>query len=194
MSFMRELPRKRSARGSRAHKKEPSPLASGAARRYRGKSRGSPKWTFPAPMRCDRVYGSLSPGARTPTPEGDDQFPRAFARRHRTRFRVPRVGRRWQRIHRVWDGAAGGDARPRVSRGRRGPVRESLALGTNFTRPSLRTSSSAPSSSSMSSGPNMVKFTKDGSSATTAAAQVGARAHRTRACRDLRGAAILLLR
>jgi glutamate-1-semialdehyde 2,1-aminomutase len=48
-------------------------------------------------------------------------------------------------------------------------VRDSLALGTNFTRPSLTELECAERFLSIVDGAEMVKFTKDGSTATTAA-------------------------
>ena len=54
-------------------------------------------------------------------------------------------------------------------------VRSSLQLGTNFTRPSLIELECAEAFLDLISGADMVKFTKDGSSATTAAVKLARR-------------------
>src|SRR5262245_7161833 len=60
-------------------------------------------------------------------------------------------------------------------------VRASLALGTNFTRPAPIELECAERFLEMIDGADMVKFTKDGSTATTAALKL-ARAHTRRDC------------
>ena len=55
-------------------------------------------------------------------------------------------------------------------------VRDSLILGTNFTRPSVQELECAEAFLGIIQGAEMVKFTKDGSTATTAAVKL-ARKH-----------------
>ena len=54
-------------------------------------------------------------------------------------------------------------------------VRNSLELGTNFTRPSIQELECAEAFLAIINGADMVKFTKDGSSATTAAVKLARR-------------------
>ena len=99
---------------------------------------------------------------------------------------LPRLGRGRQRVHRVQHGVAGGDTRSRLSvRPRCGQA--STGAGTNFTRPSPIEVECAEAVLGVIEGAEQIKFTKDGSTANTAALKL-ARAYTGRElvafCRD----------
>ena len=117
----------------------------------------------------------LVPGGCHTYNKGDDQFPEL----------APALIARGQGCH-VWDvdgnqfieygmgsrAVTLGHAYPRVV----DAVRASLELGTNFTRPAPQELACAELFLSLIDGADMVKFTKDGSSANTAAVRLARRA------------------
>ena len=117
----------------------------------------------------------LVPGGAHTYAKGDDQYPELS----------PRVIARGSGCH-VWDVDGNqfieyGMGNRSVTLGHVFPpvveaVRESLALGTNFTRPAAIELECAEAFLGLIEGADMVKFTKDGSTADTAALKI-ARAH-----------------
>ena len=109
----------------------------------------------------------IVPGGGHTYAKGADQFPEQSPGVLVRGEGMPRMGRRRQRVHRIRHGQSGSDARPRLSARRRcGAV---VFLGTNFTRPSVMELECAQRFLEIVDGADMVKFTKDGSTADTAA-------------------------
>ena len=83
------------------------------------------------------VDDSTLPSRRSPyLRQGRRPVPSAGTRLHRERQRLPRLGHRGQRVHRIWLWPASRHARPRLS-SRRPGSRQGARDGHEFVRPSL---------------------------------------------------------
>ena len=118
----------------------------------------------------------LVPGGCHTYAKGDDQYPELAPALIARGQGLSRVGRGRQRVHRVRHGAARGHARPRVSRGGRGRARVARARHELHAARAPIELECAEAFLGLIDGAEMVKFTKDGSTATTGGAQAGARA------------------
>ncbi|EFL13221.1 LOW QUALITY PROTEIN: glutamate-1-semialdehyde-2,1-aminomutase, partial [Streptomyces sp. C] len=127
----------------------------------------------PCPGRGRRTSGCTpwSPGARTPTPKGDDQYPEGLAPviSHGRGAHVWDVdGNRYVEYGSGLRSVSLGHAHPRVTEA----VRRELDRGGNFVRPSVVEVEAAERFLATVPTAEMVKFAKNGSDATTAAVRL----------------------